>query len=191
AVEISLHDALEVRHRLAIDVTGFALRRSVGLRLKRGHSENGNPVPGKWLEAIRQELIFDVGRNMFKNIQSVYGIKIAGDRRRQSVVDERGKVPVLVHALLDVGDEKRVEVDRGDVTDSLLHKSGAECVGTSDLQHVPSAFQHFGDEFISSQRKERSSRVLIPGLVDHQPQSSNAVLLLYLIEKIVLRLFCL
>ena len=42
---------------------------------------------------------------------------------------------------------------------------------------------------MSNQRRGRSSRVLIPGLVDHQPKSSDTMLLFNAIEKIVLSLF--
>src|SRR6266478_1949378 len=34
AVEVTLHDLLEIRHRLAVDMPGLALRRSIGLRLE-------------------------------------------------------------------------------------------------------------------------------------------------------------
>ena len=55
----------------------------------------------------------------------------------------------LSNAFLDVGNEQRVEVDCGDVIDGLLDESSAECIGTSDLQHVTPAFQHFGNKLIS------------------------------------------
>src|SRR4029079_14218956 len=84
-----------------------------------------------------------------------------------------------------------IEIGRGNLADRLLHDARAERVGAPDFKHMLASGEHPSDEFIAGKRKKRALGVLIPGLVDHQPETRNAVLLFHVVEQRILRLLCL
>ena len=91
--------------------------------------------------------------------------------------------PMRIHPLLDVVDEQWIEIGRRDLADRLLHDARAKRIGTPDLKHMLASAEHACHELVARKREKCSFRILIPGLVDHQSEARNAMLLFHVIEQ--------
>src|SRR3974377_378175 len=89
----------------AIDMTGFALWRSVGLRLERRHAENCNTGRIQGRNRVPNECIFVFLLNMFENIEGIHCIKPTRYRALENVMNEHLERPMRIHPLLDIVDK--------------------------------------------------------------------------------------
>src|SRR5215208_789830 len=109
-VEVPLERALERLSRLAVHVTGLALRGSIGLRLERRHSEDGYAGGCQRGNHIGDKPLLVLLWNVFEDVKGIDRVETAGYRTGEHVVHEHIEWPVRIHSLLHVCDKQRIEV---------------------------------------------------------------------------------
>jgi len=172
-------------------VAGLALRRRIRLAFQGRHADDGrSPSGSQGRRQVAQESVFVRRLDVFENVQGVNAIEIAwGDRPGNHVVNEGGQRPARVGALVNVVDKDAIEIDGHDFWDFLLNDSGAEGVGTADLQHALAAGEHLGHEFVARESKYHSPGVAIPGFVYHKTKCRPTVFLFDIVQDRILLFF--
>src|SRR5262245_35520114 len=137
---------------------------------------------------VAQEFFFVVRANMLEHIECVNSVELSGDRGFEQVVHEAGERPFSAHAPVDVLDEDRIEIDRGELSHLLPNDPGREGVGASDLEHAPAPAHHLGYKFVTRKGEGQALGVIVPGLASHQSEAFEAFLLEFVEDWFVLRL---
>ncbi len=80
--------------------------------------------------------------HVFKNVERIGRIKIAGNRTFQHVMDTSFEWPIWIHSFYSIGDEQRIEIDSGDVPHGLLDDTCPAGIRASHFQDFGAPLKH-------------------------------------------------
>jgi hypothetical protein len=80
------------------------------------------------------------------------------------------KFPLRILPSFDVFDKKRVEICGGEIIYGLHYDPSRPSIGTTHLQHMLPALQHFSHELIAGECKKEVLGIIMPSLIGHQAQ---------------------